>query len=278
MVAAPSGRLTSTTPDRQLLHHLRAERGAKLNADPADQQRLLELADRDTRLAQIAHKLATLPQTQRLAEIDARAVQVRDQLVAAQVIADDLKRDLNRAEADVAQVVERARHDRELMDSGSIGDPKQLQSLEHELTSLARRQSDLEDVELEVMDRVDGANAAVAQLTAEGAALAAEREDAAAQEAAARGELDSERAAVAAERAQIVAIVPADLLALYERIGAEHGGVGAAHLHRGRCEGCHLTLTPADIQTIKQAADNEVVRCEECRRILVRTTESGLHA
>ena len=247
-----------------------------MNADPTDQRRLLELVALDTRLGQITHRLRTLPEAATLAELTARAGQVRDQAVAADVIADDLRRDLERAEADVQQVRDREARDRQLMDSGSVNDPKQLQSIQHELESLARRKADLEDAELEVMERVEGAEAALAQLTAERDALQAQV--AQAQQAAdeATRALEHEQAAVSAERETVAAGIPAELLALYAKAGEDHGGIGAAHLHRGRCEGCRLTLTPIDIEQIRAAAPEAVVRCEECRRILVRTEESGL--
>ena len=74
----------------------------------------------------------------------------------------------------------------------------------------------------------------------------------------------------------MVADEPADLINLYERLRVQHGGVGAAALRRGRCEGCHLSLNTVDLNAIRAAAADEVLRCEECRRILVRTDESGL--
>jgi predicted nucleic acid-binding Zn-ribbon protein len=254
----------------------RPRRERPLNADPVDQLRLLEVQARDIRLGQLAHRAATLPDAVRLADLLARRSRCADEIVAAEVILDDLLRDQAKAEADVEQVRERARRDRALLDGGTIGDPKQLQSIEAELTSLARRQSDLEDVELEVMERVEGARAAVTVLTAEREALdvdvAAVQASVADQEAV----IEAERVVVAAERAELAAGLPDDLLALYERIRADQGGVGAARLHRGRCDGCHLDLPPTDIEAIRAAAPQQVLRCEECRRILVRTPESGL--
>lgn len=254
----------------------RPPRECTLNADPADQQRLLDLQDKDTRLAQIAHRRATLPEAAELAQVQAQVARVRDELVAAQTILSDLERDVERAEADVEQVRERARRDQHLLDSGTIGDPKQLQNLQHELASLARRQSDLEDVELEVMERVEGATAAVASLQSDRDDREAERERIAGIVAEKVAELDAEQAQVAADRDRIAGTVPAELLSLYERVRADQGGVGAAHLHRGRCEGCHLQLPPTDIERLRATDPSEVVRCEECRRILVRTAESGL--
>ena len=251
-------------------------RECTLNADPADQQRLLDLQDRDTRLQQIAHRRATLPELAALADAESRRNRVRDELIAAETILSDLDLELRRSEADVEVVDERTRRDQQMLDSGSINDPKQLQNLQHELQSLARRKAELEELELEVMERVDGAQKAVASLAASRDALDAECASHAAAAEQRVSELDAERVSVEAERADIAATVPADLIALYERVRTEHGGVGAAHLHRGRCEGCRLQLTASELEQLRAAPADEVVRCEECRRILVRTAESGL--
>jgi predicted nucleic acid-binding Zn-ribbon protein len=253
-----------------------APREYPLNADPATQLRLLDLQDRDTRLGQLAHKAKTLPDSIRLAELETQLARLRDQVVAAETIAGDLELEQEKADQDVEQVRERARRDQQLLDSGSIGDPKQLQSLQAELQSLARRQGDLEDVELEIMERVEGARAAVAQLTGERDTILAERDAVAAAVLAQLSVIDDQRVDVAADRESIAGTLPDDLLGLYQKIRADHGGVGAAPLHRGRCEGCRLELPPNEIEALRSAAPDAVIRCEECRRILVRTPESGL--
>ena len=128
------------------------------------------------------------------------------------------------------------------------------------------------------MERVEGAVAAVQvlaaqadELAAEGAALSAVVQDL-------QASIAEERAASAARRSSIASEIPADLLGLYEKIRADAGGVGAAHLHRGQCEGCRLQLPPHELERARSAPSSEVIRCEECRRILVRTEESGLSA
>ncbi|MFM7212929.1 MAG: zinc ribbon domain-containing protein, partial [Actinomycetota bacterium] len=170
----------------------------------------------------------------------------------------------------------RSTKDRDLLDSGSINDAKQLTSLQHELGSLARRQSELEDIELEVMERLEDAQHRQAALLAERDQLVADLAAAeAARDAALAGLADEETAAKAA-RASAADGLPAELMALYDKLRADNGGIGAAALQRGRCEGCRIELTPVDLERIRAAAPAEVVRCEECRRILVRTPESGL--
>ena len=247
-----------------------------LNADPAVQIRLLDLQEQDTRLTQLDHRATHLPDSGALADADARLARLRDQVVAAETILSDLEVEQEQADRDVEQVRERRRRDQELLDSGSVGDPKQLQAISSELENLVRRQADLEDVELEIMERVEGARAAVDQLASERDALAVERDAIAARVAAQLAEIADERGEVVALRGRISTDIPADLLGLYDKVRADHGGVGAAPLHRGSCQGCRLALPPTEIEALRAAPADAVIRCEECRRILVRTAESGL--
>jgi predicted nucleic acid-binding Zn-ribbon protein len=249
---------------------------SELNVDPFVQLQLLDLQRIDSERDRIAHRVRTLPEAAAARELAAEVADLRDAQVEAQTQLSDLQREQSRADADVDLVRQRIAKDQALLDSGSINDPKQLENLQHELQSLGRRQSDLEDVELEIMERVEQADAAVragADTLGQRSALLAETE-AARDAATAALAADDER--LAAERVEVAAGLPADLLGLYEKLRADNAGVGAAALHRGCCQGCQLELTATDIARIRSAASNELLRCEECRRILVRTADSGL--
>lgn len=247
-----------------------------MKAAQSEQLILLEVQGCDTRLAQLQHRSNALPQKAELAAAHERAERLRKELIAAQTIVSDLEREQAKADADVDLVRERSRKDRELLDSGSINDPKQLQSLESELQSLAKRQSDLEDVELEVMERLEGAQAAVMHLEGELSSALAEVERLTAEIADLEAEIAQERDEVESERQGFASQVGVELLGLYGKIRADHAGRGAARLYRGRCDGCRIDLPPTEIASLKAAAEDEVLRCEECRCILVRTEESGL--
>ncbi|MFM9134827.1 MAG: zinc ribbon domain-containing protein [bacterium] len=230
----------------------------------------------DLDLDRLAHRRAHLPEALRVRELQARDRQLADDLTEVSVEVSDLEAEQRKADADVDLVRQRSAKDRQLLDSGTIHDAKQLVSLQHELESLARRQSELEDVELEVMERLEQAQHRRDALVSERAALEAEIAEATALRDAALASLSTEEQAAAQARAAVVGAVPADLLALYEKLRADQGGIGAAALYRGRCEGCRIELTPVDLERIRSAPAEEVLRCEECRRILVRTPESGL--
>lgn len=245
-----------------------------MKAATTDQWRLLDVQAVDTRLSQIAHRRRTLPEHAELAALEQRASTLRDELVAAQTQASDAARELAKAETDVELVRQRARRDQARLDSGQ-GGHKELESLQHEVATLARRQSALEDVELEVMERVEALGAEVDRLTAERDGLQAQVDEVTRRRDQATTALDDEALALDRQRVGMVAGLDAALLALYEKIRAT-GITAAAMLRQRRCEGCRMELNPQDLQRIRAAADDDVVRCDECGGILVRTGESGL--
>ena len=247
-----------------------------LNADPASQLRLLDLQALDTALDRLAHRRQTLPEIATIEALAARLREVDDALVVARTLDTDLAREQLKAEADVDQVRARAERDQQRLDAGSVGSPRELENLQSEIASLSKRRSDLEDVVLEVMERREAAQSDIAASSAEREKLAGESTAACAQRDRTFAEIDSEIATTTSARAAVARDIPAELLALYEKIRDSSDGVGAAALHRGRCEGCHLSLNPGDLGHMRDAAPDAVLRCEECRRILVRTPESGL--
>jgi len=249
---------------------------ATVNASPEAQLRLLELADLDAELGRLEHRRRGLPEHAELSQLEQRDRELHDEVAALQAREGDLKREQSKADADVEQVRSRIARDRTRLDAGQVSSPRELENLQSEIESLLRRQADLEDIELDVMERLEAAQARLKEAAAERAAISSDVEVVTARRDLALAELTELTGKAADRRSAVVADEPADLIELYERLRTQHGGVGAAALRRGRCEGCHLSLNTVDLNAIRAAAPDDVVRCEECRRILVRTDESGL--
>ena len=247
-----------------------------MKAAPQAQHRLLDLQELDSTLDRLAHRRRTLPELAEVERLEGRLAELRDAIVAAETEVGDLDREQKKAEQDVDQVRARAERDQKRLDSGQVTSAKDLSGLQAEIASLQRRQSDLEEVVLEIMERREEAEGRVASLRAERDTAQAELDAATERRDTLQKEIDEEAAKTAAERAEVAKELPEDLLALYEKLRGQFGGVGAARLHRGACQGCHLAINTVDLNRIRAAAEDEVVRCEECRRILVRTPESGL--
>jgi hypothetical protein len=244
-------------------------------APASAQARLLDLQACDTRLAQISHARAGIEQRPMLREVEQQLSVTGDREVAARTEASDIAREQSRAETDVEGVRARIERDQQLMDAGGIP-AKELESLAHEIESLRRRQSELEDVELEIMERLEGAQSAARQYQGEIAELTAQRDELLAQIASREAELASEEGGIQAERGILIAELPQDLLALYDRIRGDSGAVGAALLQHGACQGCRISLPASELNRLRAAGDDAVERCDNCRCILVRTHESGL--
>jgi predicted nucleic acid-binding Zn-ribbon protein len=217
-----------------------------MKASPSDQRQILDIQRHDLALTSLAHKLATLPEIALLNAATVKSNNTRD----------------------VEQVVTRLQKDEARLNSGT-GTPKELESLQHEVGSLNARRAELEEVELEVMLRVDGIKARIDELKALEATLATEIAELTDRKNMASLALESQSAQLLTERAATVTSVDQAIYDLYEKIRSG-GGAGAAALLGGQCLGCNLSINSIDLKRMLDSAEDEVIRCEECRCILVR--------
>lgn len=245
-----------------------------MKVDAGRQRLLLELAEVDATLARLGHRARNLPEDAEITETTARIEAARSDLVRAEISAEDLDREYRRMDGEITGMRDREQKDSAQMTAGGMA-AKALSELQHELSGLGRRRQVLEDDMLELMERQealgserDRASATLAHLESELTALRARREQSLAT-------VDDERSVLTERREQILGEVPEELLPIYERQRSA-GKVGAGLLRARRCGACRMELDRGTIATIAAAADDEVLRCEECGAILIRTHESGL--
>jgi uncharacterized protein len=245
-----------------------------VKADPAVQRALLDLAEVDAELSRVTHRRRTLPE---LAEIAAAeiALQARtDDQVSAQTALDDLDREVTRQEKEIDSVRAREDRDRMLMAKGGLPS-KQLSELEHELETLQRRQGTLEDDLLELMERREAAEGNTQHADVELGKAQEALADAQRRRDAVFADLESIEAKRTAERERLTPKFPGPLLALYDQV-RKHRGIGAALLKHRRCGACQLEIDRSAMARIATTSADDVVTCDECGAILVRTGESGL--
>ena len=246
-----------------------------MKADPCVQLRLLDLQALDSALGRLAHRRRTLPELAEITRLEGLVAGTRDDVIQAETAVSDLAREQKKFEDDIESVRARKTRDEDRMSSGAITNSKQLEELQHEVQTLTRRQSDLEDAELEVMERAEVAQAVLDQLLTDRTTHHEARDGAVVRRDQTWVDIDAELARTAAERTGVATEIPADLLALYDKIRSAEGGIGAAPIERGRCGGCRLDLMNNEKADYRAAAVDEVLR-HDCGRILVRTAESGL--
>lgn len=246
-----------------------------LSATSAEQMRLLDVADLDTKLIQLRHQKASIPELEQVQNLEVELGSIELKIVAAETELSDLTSLQQKAEDDVTQVATRISRDQQKLDGGTAS-PKELEVLQHEIGTLNNRLAELEEAELELMQQVEDASSALDELTHNRnrvADLLSQTKDVLATKIA---ELDAQISVEQKSRAELVVGIPKELIDLYEKVKADHGDVGAALIHRGACQGCHIAIDATELTRIKGLPVETVVRCEECRRILVRTAESGL--
>ena len=240
-----------------------------MKATPQDQNLLIELQLIDSQIAQAKAKLASLPELEQIAAIHARLENTAVELTVVETELADVVIDLRRCEVDVEQIEDRIKKDEHRLNSGA-GSPKELEQTQHELVTLAKRKAELEDVELEIMVKHDGIKARVDELKNDQVGLKQLELELNIRLENAKTEITQNLESLAASRQELAPTIDPALVALYDKIRQSADGVGAAQLIGDKCDGCHLSINAIERERIKGLESDEVIRCEECRRILVR--------
>ena len=240
-----------------------------MQASVAQQSLILEMQSLDNEIMQANTKLKSLPEIEQLLHIDKRIATATDELAVVKSEADQIALELRRGEVDVETVTDRIKKDEARLASGNAT-PKELEQLQHEVGTLKKRQESLEEIELEIMIRSDAITSRSNTLTTDLASLQTLKDEIAGRLKTATDEINKVLADKNTARNLVANQIEKPLLELYEKIRGNGGGVGAAALVGNKCNGCNLAINAVEMDRIKSLAKDELLRCEECRRILVR--------
>jgi uncharacterized protein len=242
-----------------------------MKAEVVQQRSLLHLAEVDAELSRIEHRSGHLAEQQRFEQTQAQHRDANDRLAVLRLALDDVDAEITKFESEIDAVRSREDRDRSMLEAGAIS-AKQLADLQHELETLQRRQSSLEDSLLEVMERREelqtqqaGELAVIDTLESELAETQRARDDA-------LSAIEQTRHQCVSRRAELTAGLDSDLVSLYER-QRSHGGPGAGRLQGRRCGACRIEIDRGELARISAAADDDVLRCPECGAILLRVKD-----
>ena len=240
-----------------------------MQASVAQQSFILELQIIDNEILQANTKLKSLPEIEQLLHIEKRIATATEELAVVQAESDQIALELRRGEVDVETVTDRIKKDEARLASGNAT-PKELEQLQHEVGTLKKRQESLEEIELEIMIRSDAITSRSNTLTTDLASLQTLKDEISGRLKTATDEINKVIADKNTARNLVANQIEKPLLELYEKIRGNGGGVGAAALVGNKCNGCNLAINAVEMDRIKSLAKDELLRCEECRRILVR--------
>ena len=240
-----------------------------MQASVAQQNQILQLQFIDSEIMQANTKLKSLPEVEQLLHIDKRILTATEELATVKGEADQISLELRRGEADVETVTDRIKKDEARLSAGTAS-PKELEQTQHEIETLKKRQLALEEIELEIMVRSEAVNERLQLLTTYLASLETLKSEINQRLTSATTEINLVILAKEKSRSELTPNIEKELLDLYEKIRGANSGVGAATLVGSKCNGCNLAINAVEMERIKNLAADELLRCEECRRILVR--------
>ena len=240
-------------------------------APPASRLGILaDLQDLDVRLEQIDHRVKNLPDRETRAGINAQLTALGSEMRALEVRIGDLERQQRRHEDEVARIETKRAQNTERLYESHLTSPKEAEALTAEADALGRRQIEIEDRILELMEQIE-------PLSAERDALAARRSEAevrgqaadAAIETAER-EAEAERGGVLDEREALAASADPDMISVYERRrAAARGEPVVGRLVGTTCSACHLEVPSVDHERIVHLDPDELAECPQCGALLV---------
>ncbi len=176
------------------------------------------------------------------------------------------KKNLSKAEENVKEQRIKIETNESSLYSGKIRNPKELQDLQNDISSLKRFLAVLEDRQLETMIAFDEAeqehNLAVQSLSIEQDRFNQNQKSLLDEE----HNLQYEASNILAERQAATNTLGNDELIIYEQIRKQKRGIAVAKILNKSCSACGSTLNAS----LYQAAfsPNQITRCDTCGRIL----------
>ncbi len=233
-------------------------------------EQILRIQGLDVAIMQLRHRSDGHPVRARLGELDAALAEHDESVAVIEQRRHELQREQKRLDDEVASIEARRRDVDGKLYGGQVTASKELLALQDEAASLLDRQTRIEDDDLVVMERVEEIEGELADLADRRAELERQRAESQAELDTALAEIRTELEALEAERTVAVEPASAELLERYESLRSQFDGVPVARLVNGRCDGCHIQLSAVAVDRMAKMADDAVVTCEECGRLLVR--------
>ena len=236
-----------------------------MKATAVQQQALLDLASLDLEIARTTRRIAENERGATRDEVQAQLAQASEALLEHRHAGDELLSEISRLEQDLELVESRIASDKARLQNSSS--PKDIQGIQHELISLEKRRSSLEELELELLERreVNAAGVEAASRLRQDAASRLEAIDAELE--AASMKLRSGLSLLQSQRQSYIEIISEEQLELYTKLLGKT--LPVARLDGLACGACNLNLSGATVDQIRATPKDELARCPECAAMLV---------
>lgn len=228
---------------------------------------LVDLYAKETELKKIKSTLATLASGDHLSEQHDEILALSQEVTAQRSTVEEIEREIARVAGDLEVVDNRIQKDLGLMNQAT--NTKDIQGIQHEMDTLNKRKDELETAELELMESIDSQKSKLEQLLERKRVQESELDDSRSQTKSETISLEAHILELQNQTGKLRALVPADLMGLYDQRALR--GVPVGKLLKSTCGACNMSLTSTALNDLHKIPGDELARCPECTAILVRT-------
>jgi predicted nucleic acid-binding Zn-ribbon protein len=233
----------------------------------SDLENLVNLYGQETLLKKARLEHARLSSGEHLVEAHEEILRVAGEVSNQRALVEDAERELQRTAADLELVENRIAKDLERLNQSS--NPKDIQGIQHEMDTLARRKDELETTELEIMENIDDVRSKLEQLLEHKRVLETQLEAEKASTKTSIDELGGQILEMENTVGKLRSGAPQDVLAIYDQRATR--GVPIGKLLTSTCGACNMSLTSTAMNDLHKVPADELARCPECTAILVRS-------
>lgn len=237
-----------------------------MKIDVAGQSALLKLSQVDLEIEQIKNEISKAIGSKELTDASGKLAEASEEVIAARTIFENLSMEARKADDNLHLVEERIARDLERLNSTSS--PKDAQAMQSEVESLTRRKGELEEVELEILDRLEKSEQQLKNVSNQREEF--QKEVSELQESI-QGQVDQLKMRgrkLTADRETLVSKIPQDALEKYKALAARQIAVG--QIQNRACSACRMGLTASTIDSLSTLAEDEIGNCPECLAMIVR--------
>ena len=213
----------------------------------------------DAKRETLSEVISRLGESEFLDEVRLSLARDEEKLVELQRTQKEVEREVEDLQAKAAVATDK-------LYGGTVKNPKELTSLQEQLSNFKRKIGEGDDKTLDIMSEVEAAQKEVSLKRSEVAKIEEEWQAEQASLSQEQTELSAALATLEPRRKELASRLDTLSLELYEALRQKRQGRAVAKLERGMCQGCRIALPMSELQRARMG--QELVQCGSCERIL----------
>jgi predicted nucleic acid-binding Zn-ribbon protein len=237
-----------------------------MKLDKPGQAALLKLSEVDIEIERIKSVISKAVNSTELSAKSQALSDYSGEVIASRTNFENLNMEARKADDNLHMVEERLTRDKERLNQTSS--PKDAQAIQSEVESLTIRKEELEEVELEILDRLEVAKQELDEISLKREKTSNDLEQLRVKIQIEVDDLKAQGRKLVADKEILTSKVPAEILGKYTLLAARQIAVGK--IESRSCTACRMGLTANTIDSLADLPEDEIGSCPECLAMIVR--------